>query len=146
MYLTRPIIFLIDDDDDDSEMLTDSFCNMCIESHHFSSGEKALAYLELKQPTHKQPSLIILDYNMPGKNGEIILTELKANPLTKDIMVIMYSTSLSTILQRNLIRLGAYACFIKPCTFPEVKLQAKVFARFAGHFSTINEKVKYLPF
>jgi CheY-like chemotaxis protein len=78
----------------------------------FDSGKKALQYLNaLCRPDF--PSLIVLDYHMPGMSGKDILEYLKYTYRFSNIPVIVYSTKMNENMKYDLIELGAIACFRK---------------------------------
>ena len=54
------------------------------------SGEDALLRLHSAQPT---PDLVILDLNLPGKHGIVVLDEMKHDPNLRRIPVIVLSSS-----------------------------------------------------
>jgi len=58
-------------------------------------GEAALAYLRQAGPyTHmRRPGLVLLDINMPKKNGFEVLQAMKADPLLQSLPVVMLTTS-----------------------------------------------------
>lgn len=58
-------------------------------------GEDALLYLnkEGKYQSASTPDLILLDLNLPKKDGRDVLKEIKANPKLKRIPVVVFSTS-----------------------------------------------------
>ncbi|MEM7657469.1 MAG: response regulator [Bacteroidota bacterium] len=62
-----------------------------------SDGENALNYLfdQVKEGQVDRPDLILLDLNLPRKNGLEVLKALKADPFLKTIPVIVFSTSAS---------------------------------------------------
>ena len=94
--MTEPTtyIILIDDDEDDLEMISAGLEMKGLKVKTFDSSAKALSYLTLLSSNSKLPSLIILDYNMPKKNGQQVLHAVKDNRVTKNIAVIMYSTGI----------------------------------------------------
>jgi chemotaxis family two-component system response regulator Rcp1 len=60
-----------------------------------SDGQKALAYLR-KQGSYAQaprPDLILLDLNIPRKDGREVLAEIKADPLLRSIPVVIVTSS-----------------------------------------------------
>jgi len=61
------------------------------------NGEEALAFIDeaLNEGKNELPDLILLDLNMPVKNGFEVLEQLKDNPETKSIPVIVLTTSSS---------------------------------------------------
>jgi chemotaxis family two-component system response regulator Rcp1 len=60
-----------------------------------SDGEQALAYLRREDgfTDAPQPDLVLLDLNLPRKNGVEVLRELRADPATACVPVIMLTTS-----------------------------------------------------
>lgn len=60
------------------------------------------------------PNLILLDLMMPGINGEDILKELKSEPHTKDIPVIVVSAKQDQSEIDTVIELGAMEYIMKP--------------------------------
>jgi DNA-binding response OmpR family regulator len=60
---------------------------------------------------------IILDYNLPNGRGDYVLRQLKANPLTKAIPVIVVSGQKRSGLEKEMLHLGAARFFAKPVRF-----------------------------
>ena len=61
----------------------------------------------------KKPDLVLLDIALPKKSGEIVLRELKADPATKDIpVVILTSVGMDESIKKAL-QLGAEDYFVK---------------------------------
>lgn len=138
MYQPPPYILLIDDDEDDLEMFSSGLEKKGIQVKTFDSSAKALFYLTLRPGNMELPSLIIMDYNMPKKNGHQILVQLKKNADTKNIPVVMYSTTLSDFLKEQLSSAGALDCFDKPWNFREFTTQVDRLQNLA--FSFINKQ------
>jgi CheY-like chemotaxis protein len=94
----KPIeILLVDDNPGDvdltREMIADSKVRNVINS--VSDGEEAMAYL-CRKPPHSaaiRPDLILLDLNLPKKDGRAVLREIKADPSLKNIPVVVLTTS-----------------------------------------------------
>lgn len=135
MSTLQASVLLIDDDEDDLEILSSLLESIGVKVKIFNSGEKALFYLQLVAVNEQRPSLIILDYNMPRINGEQLLVLIKDKKCTSHIPVVMYSTSLSPILRKALIEIGAYDCFVKPSTYSEVVRHAELFKSMAFSFN-----------
>ena len=128
MPQSEPYILLIDDDHDDLDMFSAGLQKKGIKVKTFDSSINALAYLTFMTATRNlQPSLIIMDYNMPKKNGHQALLAIKQNAGTKHIPVVMYSTSMPRILKEQLSDAGAIDCFIKPWTLQEFDRQFEIF-------------------
>jgi DNA-binding response OmpR family regulator len=101
---------LIIDDDVDSWRLLKSI----LESHHFHSvwaadGMQAIAAARLHQP-----QAILLDIEMPGGDGFIVLERLKSNRLLSHIPVIVITSRDRVETEERTRRLGATAYLQKP--------------------------------
>jgi CheY-like chemotaxis protein len=62
------------------------------------------------------PEVIVLDLRLPGKDGFEILKDLKANPATKQIPVVIFSNNSSEEDQKRTSDLGAAAFYVKAMT------------------------------
>jgi len=127
MYKPQPYILLIDDDEDDLEMFSSELEMKGIKVKTFDSSTNALFYLTLNDSAMELPSLIILDFNMPKKNGRQVLRGIKDNKNTEDIPVVMYSTGMDEILKTQLLKTGASNCLAKPRKCEELSSQVKLF-------------------
>ena len=90
-------ILLVEDNEDDVIMTMESFeeVNLTNVVNVVQDGEEAMAYLrrEGKYKDALQPGLVLLDINMPKKNGFEVLQEMKADPTLRHIPVIILTTS-----------------------------------------------------
>lgn len=136
IFQPKPCILLIDDDEDDMELLSSSLEMLGLSIIILNAGDKAIDYLNLKKGS--LPALIILDYNMPRINGEQVLLLLKSNTYTKDIPVIMYSTSMSPVFKNAIVDLGALACITKPSAYSEFIAQVALFREIAYSYTPVN--------
>lgn len=135
-------ILVVDDNDDDVILLEESFKDHPAVNllHVVRDGEEALEYLR-RQGSYAaapRPGLVLLDINMPKKNGFEVLCAMKEDPALRTIPVIMLTTS-----QRDADVLTAYdegACsFVsKPVSFERLKIMA-------GHFVKYWSTVARLP-
>ncbi len=92
-------------------------------SHHIKlttveDGESLMAHLLEKAPM--LPDVLILDYNMPLKNGFKCLLDIKGSPILKELPVIMYSSDIHDDVSNLLYESGAHFHIIKT-TFNELK-------------------------
>jgi response regulator RpfG family c-di-GMP phosphodiesterase len=139
MIEPQPYILLIDDDEDDLEMFSSGLEKKGIKVKTFDSSAKALFYLTLMSDNKELPSLIIMDYNMPKKNGQQVLLSIKENADTKHIPVVMYSTSMPDLLRKQLANAGALDCFSKPWNTKELNTQVEIFHELTNSF--ISNKI-----
>ncbi|MEQ9548144.1 response regulator [Coleofasciculus sp. G2-EDA-02] len=97
-YRFRPIqILLVEDSPSDANLIRISFKQAKIANtlHWVEDGETALEYL-LQQGDYEntpRPDLIVLDLNLPGMDGQEVLTSVKSDPTLKRIPVIVLTTS-----------------------------------------------------
>ena len=70
------------------------------------------------------------------KNGQQVLSLIKANADTKQIPVVIYSTSMSDPLRKQLSDAGALDCFNKPWTYKEFATKIEVFTELSYSFIT----------
>lgn len=71
---------------------------------------------------------------MPIKNGLQVLQIIKANKETKNIPVVIYSTSMSPILKTTLLSAGAFRCFGKPWNYDGFIGQIGIFGQLSSSF------------
>ena len=121
----KPITILMADDDADDRMLVrDAFGESRLNNdlHFVENGEELLDYLfrrgkfaNLKDTPY--PGLILLDLNMPKKDGREALAEIKAHPDLRRIPIVILTTSRA---EEDILRtydLGANSFITKPVTF-----------------------------
>jgi CheY-like chemotaxis protein len=96
--LSRPVrILLVEDSPSDAAMTEAALREGRIanEMHTVGDGEQAVAYLR-REGAHGdalRPDLILLDLNLPRKDGREVLAEIKADPNLKAIPVVILTTS-----------------------------------------------------
>jgi len=124
-HVTRQISLLIADDDaEDRMLLKDAFGESRVSNHiHFvENGEELMKYLRREgkyADAHEnpRPGLILLDLNMPKKDGREALQEIKSDPELRDIPVVVLTTSKT---EEDVVRsygLGVNSFISKPVTF-----------------------------
>lgn len=82
-----------------------------------SDGEELMKFLR----THEAPDLILLDLNMPRKNGFEALEEMKSDQSLRSIPVIVISTSANEDDVNKAYSKGASSYFTKPASFSDFK-------------------------
>lgn len=104
-------------------------------------GEKALAIAGKQNDYKNQPDfdLILLDLNLPKKNGIEVIKELKNDPSTTNIPVIMLSSSKQQIDIVKSYQLKANSYIIKPST--EAEYDEIVKAIEICWFNALNKKM-----
>ena len=108
------LILYADDDIDDRTWFNDA-CKAASQSwqiHFVETGHQVMEYL--KEEQKPQPSLIMLDLNMPGMDGRQTLKQLKEDHQLKHIPVVMVTTSINRIDKEVCRKLGASLLVAKP--------------------------------
>jgi len=108
--------------EDDSIMARIATSLLRAEGHTVQTAASGLAALDLAE--RDPPDLVLLDYMMPGMNGEETCRRLKANPETRRIPVIMVTAEDSTEKVRDCLGLGAADYVRKP--YAPSELMARV--------------------
>jgi CheY-like chemotaxis protein len=114
-------IVLAEDDEDDRELIREALQDSRLEEQmqFVGDGQELMDYLHRSSPTSEatpRPSIILLDLNMPRKDGREALAEIKADPGLRTIPVIVLTTSTSEQDIRNAYGLGASSYITKPVT------------------------------
>jgi CheY-like chemotaxis protein len=95
---TRPIeVLLVEDDPGDVLMTREALQDHKVVNNLnvVSDGEDALAYLRREEPfaDSPPPDLILLDLNLPRRDGREVLREIKSDPELRRIPVVILTTS-----------------------------------------------------
>jgi CheY-like chemotaxis protein len=121
----KPITILMADDDPDDRLLTaDALkeARLINDIRFVEHGEELLEYLR-KQGKYAppaevpRPGLILLDLNMPRKDGRAVLKELKQDPDLRTIPVVVLTTSKDDEDVYRSYDLGVNSYIVKPVTF-----------------------------
>jgi CheY-like chemotaxis protein len=111
-------IAIVDDDADDREIIKDAFAvsGKNAECILLENGDALIDFLT-SSAANNLPSLIMLDLNMPGKDGREALKEIKTNKQLQTIPIIVFTTSSSSKDKTVVYELGANCFITKPDTF-----------------------------
>jgi CheY-like chemotaxis protein len=120
-----PITILMSDDDADDRRLTlEAFeeARLINDVRFVENGEQLLDYLRRTGPyappaEAPRPGLILLDLNMPRKDGRTVLKELKSDPDLRQIPVVVLTTSKADEDIYKSYDLGVNSYIVKPVTF-----------------------------
>ena len=100
------------------------------------NGEEAINYFfEEENPI---PRFILLDIKMPKVNGFEVLKKLKSEEKTKDIPIIIYSSSIQKSDIQTAYALGANSYISKPPRYQEMK---ELFIHLFQYWITLNKNV-----
>jgi len=97
MYYKSVEILLVEDNDGDARLAMEAMRDSKIRNnlHHVHDGEEAMEYLRRQGAfaKAKRPDLIILDLNLPKKDGREVLAEIKQDESLKRIPVVILTVS-----------------------------------------------------
>lgn len=137
-FQRKPITILLAEDDPDDRLLTKRALakgRLANTVHTVEDGEELMDYL-LRRGAYENkedvplPGLILLDLNMPRKDGREALREIKADSRLRRIPVVVLTTSQA---ERDIIDsydLGVNAYVSKPVTFDELSEAVQVLGNF----------------
>lgn len=121
-------ILIVEDDPDDIYLISEAVDECQLEAHVFivQDGEELLDFLEHKGKfvslqDYPVPDLILLDLNMPRKDGREALREIKQKPELRSIPVVVLTTSNASKDLENMYALGASGFVTKPASFTGLK-------------------------
>ncbi len=121
----EPVILMADDDEDDCLLAKDAFEESRI-SGVFCSVENGIELLDYLSRSGKQgkasgplPTLILLDLNMPRKDGRQALMEIKSVPGFQNIPIVVLTTSRQEKDVAFCREMGAKEFITKPVSFSE---------------------------
>ena len=111
-------ILLVEDNPGDARLAVEGLKESKVNNslHHVEDGVEAMRFLhrEDQYAYAPRPDLILLDLNLPRKDGREVLADVKADPALKLIPVVVLTTSAA---ERDLVRtydLNANAYIVKP--------------------------------
>src|SRR5919198_2950421 len=134
----QPIVILMADDDADDRLLTqDAMTDARVinDLHFVTDGEELMEYLYQRgryadEASAPRPGLILLDPNMPKKDGREALKEIKADPDLRRIPVVILTTSKAEEDIYRSYDLGANSVITKPVTFEGLVELMRVIGRY----------------
>jgi len=131
------VILMADDDDDDRLLALDALAEARLEGdlHFVENGEELLDYLchrgKYVQPASApRPGLILLDLNMPRKDGREALREIKADPELRRIPIVVLTTSQADTDIGAIYELGANSFISKPFQFEALVAVMRVLGQY----------------
>lgn len=138
MARNKPITILLADDDEDDRMLARDALDearLANDLHCVEDGEELLDYLNRRgQYTALSqdplPGLILLDLNMPRKDGREALKEIKADPALRRIPIVVMTTSKAEQDIYRTYDLGISSFIIKPVAFESLVEIMKALAQY----------------
>jgi two-component system, chemotaxis family, response regulator Rcp1 len=113
-----PQVLLVDDNPADTDLASDTLarCPGPSQVRAVADGEQAMAFLHRlgNYANQVSPDLVILDLNMPRKDGRAVLAEVKADPYLRPTPVVVCSTTRAGLDVVGSYELGADSYLSKP--------------------------------
>jgi len=109
-------ILLVDDNPADAVLVREALGD---DSHRtrltcVTDGEQAITYLRERSKSPTRPDLIILDLNLPRKDGRAVLADVKSDPDLRQTAIVVFSASQSRHDIVKSYELGANCYVCKP--------------------------------
>ncbi len=118
MSPTKPEILLVDDSPADLDLTLEALASSTYQSHvnTVPDGEEAIAYLHRAgaYSNAARPNLVILDLNLPRKDGRVVLADFKSDPALRSVPVVIFTTSHSRQDIARCYAIGANCYVSKP--------------------------------
>jgi CheY-like chemotaxis protein len=134
-------ILLVEDNEDDVIIIQEAFveARLATVMKRVSDGEEALAYLRREGPYQHVflPALILLDINMPRKNGFEVLEAVKADSTLRAIPLIMLTMSEREEDITRSFASGACSFIHKPVNLEQFNAVIKTFLLYWTSISRI---------
>lgn len=138
----KPCTILMADDDPDDRLLVKDALSECKEEagiaeplRFVDDGEDLMDYL-LRRGRHggeadsPRPDLILLDLNMPRKDGREALREIRSHPELRSIPVVIFTTSRAETDIKLVYELGANSFVTKPVQFDTLVKTLSLIVRY----------------
>ena len=139
----QQIILMADDDADDRLLVQDALseCQFGESVRFVADGEELLDYLLLRgkyadAASAPAPGLILLDLNMPRKDGRQALREIRQHPDWRRTPVVVFTTSKADTDVRTIYDLGANSFVVKPAAYDAL---VKIMSQLAEYWFGVVE-------
>ncbi len=109
-------VLLVDDNPGDTDLTSEILVRSGCHIQSVADGVEAIAFLrrEGKYAIAVLPDFVILDLNLPRKDGRAVLAEVKTDPVLREIPITIFSTSVAREDVVRSYRLGANCYVSKP--------------------------------
>ena len=142
----QQVFLLAEDSESDVALMKQAFAKagvinrLCV----VSGGDEVIAYLKGEAPyndpaTYRLPFVLLLDLNMPGKNGFEVLQWVRAQPTLKRLIVIILTASSRAADADLAFDLGANFYLTKPGQFKELEDMTRCLSSWLqlNHFPSV---------
>jgi CheY-like chemotaxis protein len=115
----RPLIILVEDDPNDVELFTIALEKSGVPHRLMVAKDGQEGVDMMSDPVTDDPDLILTDLKMPRLNGFDLLERVRSNPKTKNVPVVLFSSSRATSDVEGAYERDANAYVCKPVRFAE---------------------------
>jgi len=144
--MKTPEILLVDDNPADTD-LTSEVLAQSKQHYHVSTvsdGAEAISFLRQqgKYTAAPCPDLVVLDLNLPIRDGRQVLSDIKADPALQKIPVVIFTTSQANSDVSRSYELGANCYLRKPGNLAEFVAVVQSMAQFWLGFARLPQREK----
>ena len=128
--MNQKVIYIVEDDIDDMLLITEAVksADSNIKIIHCEHGGELVEKIRLN--VNQQPSLILLDMNMPKMNGMETLEYIRSTATLNHIPVVMLSTTSDFSFIESAYRAGVNTFYTKPSHYHDLKSIARELTTF----------------
>ena len=147
----KKTILLVDDSENDILLMRAAFKKAEFDSplREVQNGEQAIAYLK-GEGSHSDrdqfplPTVMLLDLNMPMKNGFEVLAWLRVQPGLRRLTVVVITASMRVEDVERAFDLGANSYLVKPSTIEDLTAMIRCLRDWLqyNHFPPLNEAAR----
>lgn len=141
-------ILVADDDEDDRMLINDAFEESRLTNpvDFVTDGEELMDYLKRRGKfehlsKEELPGIILLDLNMPKKDGRTALREIREDEALRNIPIVVLTTSKSEEDILRTYNLGVNSFITKPVTFDGLVDVVKVLGKYWIEIVAIPAKI-----
>ena len=148
MYTIQPLkaepeVLLVDDNPADIDLIREILgsCKQHYHVHSVGDGEEAISFLHRRGKYSEAPcpDLVILDLNLPRKDGRAVLKEIKSDALFYKIPIVVFTTSQADADISSSYALGANCYLRKPGNLAEYRAVVQSMADFWLGFAILPQ-------
>ncbi|MGC2197594.1 MAG: response regulator [Terriglobales bacterium] len=143
---TEAEVLLVDDNPADLDLTRDVLGKSKVRFHvsTVGDGEEAMEFLrgQGKFVAAPRPDIIVLDLNLPRKDGREVLSEVRSDPALARIPVVVFTTSQASSDVNRSYELGANCYLRKPGNLADFTRVVQSMADFWLSFASLPHKEK----
>ena len=137
-------VLLVDDNPADTDLTSEVLAQS---KQHFhvnavSDGADAISFLRRRGKFSQAPApdLVVLDLNLPRKDGRQVLAEVKADPALSKIPIVIFTSSTAASDITRSYQLGANCYLRKPGNLPDFVAVVQSMANFWLGFASLPQR------